>query len=167
MPDTRQMPGMQRIVDHWRGHADELPNLRSHWIGWGEPFCFACGWLPPVADGRRDSWRCAGAWLDRAHLHDHANGGTAEPDNLVPLCHLCHGVMPADYTDRADALAWVDQYPYRAPWWQMWTDEALRGCTPSRPTTLLRARMRYQQVLLTEYAALGAVGSGGFDATAA
>lgn len=92
----RATASLPHIADWWAEHAPlDLPELRSNWIGWGEPFCFACGWLAPVRDGR-NAWstRKVASWLDRAHLVDHCQGGGGQPDNLVPLCHLCHDEMP-------------------------------------------------------------------------
>lgn len=137
---TRHMPTMGRIVDYWRDHAEAW--LLAHYIGWGEPFCFACSWLPPV-----DSWSAASAWLDRAHLQDRANGGPDDAANLVPLCHLCHLDMPEFPDSRADALAWVIDRPRRDPAFQVFTD-AMPRRTPTRPTTLLRARAEYLGAVL-------------------
>lgn len=134
----RNPPSVDRIIERWRECAWELPELKAHWIGWGEPFCFACGWLPPIADGRRTSWQYAARWLDRAHLHDHCFGGTDEPANLVMLCHLCHDAMPS-FVDRVPALAWVTNVRPAEMWWQFYTDANLRGHYPSR-STLVRAR---------------------------
>jgi hypothetical protein len=143
------MPEMNAIVKYWR--AQDRPELESFFIGWGEPFCFACGWLPPVEDGRPDSWARAASWLDRAHLHDRCNGGPDEPHNLVPLCHLCHDEMPAfgvygHYATPADAKTaawkWVVEHPMKDGFFQAWTDTFCRGRQPNRNTTLMRAKMR-------------------------
>lgn len=139
------MPSMPVLVAYWREHADEVPSLRSHWIGWGEPFCFACGWLAPVADGP-DAWTRATGWLDRAHLQDHWIAGDDSPRNLVPLCHECHEEMP-HFVDRDAALAWVASRPDADPLWQSFTDARLHRRTPSRGTTLLRARLHFERIL--------------------
>ncbi|MDQ1249558.1 MAG: endonuclease [Actinomycetota bacterium] len=147
------MPSMNAIIDYWR--SQDRPEIYSHVIGWGEPFCFACNWLPPVHDGRPDSWTKAGSWLDKAHLHDRIDGGADEPHNLVPLCHLCHHAMPAfgrygDYKTAVDATAaawqWVTDRPDKG-FFQMWTDATLWGKKPNRATTLVRAKMRYLEAV--------------------
>lgn len=137
----RRMPTMQAIADYWA--ANEPDWLKSRWVGWGEPFCFACGWMPPIPDGQSNSWRLATPWLDRAHLHDRANGGPDDASNIVPLCHLCHDAMPEMMLSTADGLQWVRDRPTREPMFQWWTDHKLTGRRPTRSTTMLRARMRY------------------------
>ncbi len=138
------MPSMDAIVGYW---TDQDPIWsKSYYIGWGEPFCFACGWLAPVDDTRRDAWRVAGKWLDRAHLEDRFFGGEDKPHNLVPMCHLCHQDMP-DSDSRDYGLSWV-QNRAACDWgFQVFTDDRLRGVTPTRGTTLTRARMRYLELL--------------------
>lgn len=142
MTRPRNMPPVAAIVAHWRSHADELPSLEAHWIGWGEPFCFACTWMPPVPDGKRDSWERASRWLDRAHLQDHCVAGNDDAANLVLLCHLCHDDMPP-FDTRDDALAWVAARPRAEGDWQAFTDARLTRSAVTRTTTLLRARVKY------------------------
>lgn len=146
---------MNDIVEWWRTHPDEwgrdtdTPLLRAAWIGWGEPFCFACGWLAPVKDGRRDSWRVAGKWLDRAHLHDHVFGGSNDPSNFVLLCHLCHYDMP-ESADREGGLLWVYRRPMCHWTWQIFTDGMYLGVRPpsNNRNTLLRALNAYRGAVL-------------------
>lgn len=163
MSATRHMPTMDAIVGWWREHVrdteaepplrsdvpiGDLPRLSAYWIGWGEPFCFPCGWLPPVRDGRADSWRLATCWLDRAHLQDHCVASDDSPRNLVPLCHLCHDAMP-EFGSRDEALAWVTARPGVDFGWQAWTDARLAGRRDvSRTTTLFRQRAMYLERLL-------------------
>lgn len=83
-----------------------IPNLRALWIGWGEPFCFACGHLPDVPDSAtfpeewipdrriRAAWNGATGLLERAHLHDLSQGGSCAPLNYAPLCIPCHAIQP-------------------------------------------------------------------------
>jgi hypothetical protein len=79
---------MDEIVSYWAADPlSDTPDLKSYFIGWSEPLCFACGWLPPVSDCQKDSWRRAGRWLDRAHLHDRVFGGDLGAHNLVAMCH--------------------------------------------------------------------------------
>ena len=153
------MPSMDAIVDYWI--EQRRPELYSHIIGWGEPFCFACDWLPPVQDGSPKSWQWATKWLDRAHLHDRCDGGPDEPSNIVPLCHLCHHdmrefntcVYPSAEESKAAAWQWVIDRKRRPSMFQTWTDMYFRngrGSKPSRQTTLLRARMRYLEMYVEE-----------------
>ncbi len=120
----RVMPSMAAIVDYWASQGAD-PRWASWYIGWGEPFCFGCAWLPPV-DRRKDSWHAARIWLDRAHLEDHCVHGDDTPPNIVPLCRICHRAMP-DFDDRDAALAWVTARPRRSSLWQIWTDAHLRS----------------------------------------
>ena len=143
MRTPRDMPPMTAIVDYWRDHQE--PWLKAWYIGWGEPFCFACGWLPPARDGRADSWRIANKWLDRAHLWDKFYGGPDEPFNIVPLCHLCHHDMPESHCT-ATGLQWVKDHPASDYMWQLWTDTTLRD-DPTHLTTVTRSRMRYLEAM--------------------
>lgn len=97
------MPPADRIVAHWA--ALDPPWLKSWFIGWGEPFCFACGWLPPVRKG----WPSSTRWLDRAHLHDRIFGGPDEPGNLAMLCHLCLYDAP-DFHSTQAGIEWVRRH---------------------------------------------------------
>ncbi len=137
---ARSMPSMASIAKYW---AKRDPSwLRSHYIGWGEPFCFACGWLAPVSD-----WVSAQRWFDRAHLQDRFFGGPDEPHNIVPLCHLCHHDMPDSETFEF-GLQWVQNRPQCHWLFQVITDDGLTGvCNPSRNTTLLRAQVRFLQIM--------------------
>lgn len=42
------------VIDRTIAHfTDVRPDwLRGTWTGWDEPFCFSCGWLPPVTGGQ-------------------------------------------------------------------------------------------------------------------
>jgi hypothetical protein len=134
------MPVMNKIIDYWRTDpVSDTPALKSYWIGFGEPFCFGCGWLPPVQYGRTNSWRVAAKWLDRAHLKDYCNGGENEPPNLVPLCHLCHHGMPS-FESRDAALQWVCDHPPQDWRFQTWTDFLYQGFTPTR-NTMIRVKL--------------------------
>lgn len=161
MPGRKSPPPLRRIVAYWRAAGETsavLPDLAAWWIGWGEPFCFACGWLPPVPDGLEESWDLAGSWLDRAHLVDHARGGSSEPSNLVPLCHLCHDDMTVtvSFDRREPALRWVAERVSPMPLpslWQSFTDAC--GATrwtstaASNRTRLLRLRGDYLSLVLS------------------
>lgn len=120
------MASMAEIVKYWAESGELHDEHKSHYIGWGEPFCFRCGWLSPEPTHDAVPWRRMAGWLDRAHLKDDAFGGSGEPKNLVPLCALCHRHMP-EFDDRADALAWVQSGEHR-PWlWQAATDARWGG----------------------------------------
>jgi hypothetical protein len=140
------MPSLATITRAWEVLGENqlretFPHLACFGIGWGEPFCFRCGWLAPskeAADypnvwpaGRAidSAWQGSRGWLERCHLRDHYFGGTAAPLNLVPLCVLCHEEQPPCET-RAAGIAFVNSASPRdgiAPWMQMITDELGRG----------------------------------------
>lgn len=155
---VRNTPSIDKIIEHWRAHVHatgaldpsgmpyecdegrpigELPRLKAYWIGWGEPFCFGCGWLAPV-----DTWNRASKWLDRAHLQDFCVAGDDSLENLVMLCHLCHNAMP-EFDDRASALQWVASREQKEFTWQLWTDARFLGKDQSNVSrnTLLRQRV--------------------------
>jgi hypothetical protein len=145
------MPSLAAIEKHWEClDRDELkaifPDHGVFGIGWGEPFCFRCGWLAPVADypavERRlkragklkgldecavrnrvydATWNGAGGWLQRAHLRDHCHGGAETPDNIVPMCLSCHDHMP-DCRTRDEGLAYVNEDALVSIFLQMLTD---------------------------------------------
>lgn len=145
------MPGIPEIAAHWQ-QQDPLW-LVSAVIGWGEPFCFGCGWLPPVT-----VWGSAGSFLDRAHLQDHCVAGDVSAGNLVMLCHLCHEAMP-EFTERAAALEWVQRVPRRSDAWQMYTDAlAGRGLLrrANRGSTMVRHKADLL-VMLAEDLGCGAI----------
>jgi hypothetical protein len=162
------MPKMSKIASAWEGlGAAQLralfPDLRCFGIGWGEPFCFRCGWLAPTPEAAdyphdwpaertiRYAWDRASAWLERAHLHDHSHGGPEEPLNLVPLCPLCHEQQPVSRT-RETGIAFVnegpDVPPVMAKYVQMCTDGLFRGDT-SRPEkgAALRGLLRAHSIV--------------------
>jgi hypothetical protein len=162
------MPSLAAIETHWEHlDRDELkaifPEHRAPGIGWGEPFCFRCGWLAPVADypvvERRlkhagklkglderavrnrvydATWNGASGWLQRAHLRDHYNGGTETPDNIVPMCLSCHDRMPTCRT-RDEGIAYVNEDALVSIYLQMLTD---RG-GPQTVTDLRVKERRY------------------------
>jgi len=146
----RAMPTLLGVVTHWMEACDTIdlfPHLKAHWIGWGEPFCFRCGWLAPIAD-----WidHRAGGWLERAHLQDRCLGGPDEPSNIVPLCIPCHDAMP-DLLDRDTAIAWVAAphsevaYPRL---WQGFTDAHAMNSLSSGRARLYRMKAQYLEALM-------------------
>lgn len=124
--DARKRPAIVRVIDYWEAKAPEVfPNIHAHAIGWGEPFCFRCGWLAPLPeDWDKDPWSVVGGWLELAHLQDRAAGGGDDETNIVPLCPLCHHAMPEFTSGRDAAVAWVaaQQPTSHEPWWQTATD---------------------------------------------
>lgn len=121
---ARRMPSLRRVAEFWLDR-DEWPDYKGNYIGLGEPFCAACGWLAPEVDDEPWTWKSASAHLDRAHLIDRCYGGLDGACNLVPLCHICHKGMPSFRPGQeAEALAWVRRSPDSYdPIWQMVTDE--------------------------------------------
>ncbi len=120
----RGMPTLYGIVQYWRGRYGEVfPNLQASYVGWGEPFCFRCGWLAPVDDTQ--TTLAAFGTPPEAGLTAHTcrtwpsvvNG----PENLVPLCRQCHDIMdPCE--SRAEAIAYVNDGILADSWWQIHTD---------------------------------------------
>lgn len=160
------MPTLATITHAWEALGRQrlrevFPDLRCFDTGWGEPFCFRCGWLAPsreAADYPRTwtsartidaAWHAARGWLERCHLHDHAYGGGADPLNLVPLCVLCHEEQPP-CESRAAGIAFVNSASLRAgivPWMQVLTDELGRGITAPGRERALRKMLRAQGIL--------------------
>ena len=137
-----------------------FPNLRCFGIGWGEPFCFRCGWLAPgkeAADYQQDrpyeraiaeTWDSKAGWLERAHLHDHAEGGSMDPLNLVPLCVLCHELQPACATREA-GIDFVNSEPVHEDLvWiqQLVSDELYREVRRPGRSKALRGMLRAQAI---------------------
>jgi hypothetical protein len=109
----RRMPSLWTIAQYWEKCGTfDVQIVR--------PICFACtGHAPHEEDltpGYR--WNGAGAYLDRAHLVDRFLGGLDGPQNLVPLCKVCHDLMPM-FRIGADAIEWVlSGGPYGDPKFQ-------------------------------------------------
>lgn len=121
----RRMPTLTKVAMHWSAVAPQVfPNVKGSYGGWGEPFCFRCGWLSPIPAVRTRGWDHASGWLQRAHLQDRAGGGSDSPENIVPLCALCHEAMPSFPDDPSPAIEWV-RVQHSVPcsqWWQLATD---------------------------------------------
>lgn len=128
----RHMPSVATVVKYWRTHPQ--PWMKGVVIGWNIPFCFACGWIPPVKIHEGFKWKGASRFLERAHLQNHCMRGNDKPSNIVLLCPLCHSAMSAmpRFTSRKEALHWVsERYSYRMRTsstalhdasWQIYTD---------------------------------------------
>jgi hypothetical protein len=160
------MPGLATITRAWEGLGEKrlreiFPELACFGIGWGEPFCFRCGWLSPsreaadypdywpAARAIDAAWQASRGWLERCHLQDHYYGGTTAPLNLVPLCVLCHEEQPQCKT-RSAGIAFVNSVSPRegiVPWMQMATDELGRGVKRPGREKALRKMLRAQAIL--------------------
>mgnify|MGYP001744170858 CR=1 FL=1 len=107
----RHMPPVAKVVKYWSEHPK--PWMKGVVIGWNIPFCFACGWIPPMKIHEGFKWEGASRFLERAHLQDHCVCGNDKPSNLVFLCPLCHSAMPR-FKSRKKALRWVcERYSHR------------------------------------------------------
>lgn len=123
------MPNLEKVAIHWIDAAPSVfPNLHALIVGWSEPSCFRCGWLAPMPQmSPAKPWQTATGWLERAHLQDHALDGRDTPENLVPLCPLCHSVMPS-FADPALAIDWVKRgQPLTCDWWWQWATDGRYG----------------------------------------
>jgi hypothetical protein len=97
----RTMPTLWKIASYWHAAGYRPMHLRV-------PHCFRCfasftqdGPPPPEFE-----WNAAP--LERAHLVDRIRGGLDGAQNLMPLCHRCHKIMPSfDPGEGPDAIAWV------------------------------------------------------------
>jgi hypothetical protein len=110
------------LIDHWR--ELDAPWLKSYYIGFGEPFCFACGWLAPVQDGTPGSWDLAvgGHFLIPTVL--------VEGDAAMPLCALCRNEPRPEFASVKEGHQWVEQHLDTPSWFQMYTDNAMKDATP-------------------------------------
>lgn len=117
----RRMATLDQIVEFW---SNTGLIEQGNFIGWGEPFCFACEWLAPSPHPYEYTpWGLSG-WLVRGHLQDHCQGGEGTVDNLVPLCWLCNDAMPP-FDDLFSAFDWVQKFRGTVPlkmYWQIYTD---------------------------------------------
>ncbi|MBS9532079.1 HNH endonuclease [Mycobacterium sp. M1] len=158
----RSMPPWRAVVAFWMENEGKW--LKSWYIGWGEPFCFRCGWLAPVSDHGipHDDpttyvyamWDRASCWLDRAHLRDRVYGGPDTADNMVALCHLCHDQMTRgwDAPTRDKGLEFVQAGEPCDMLWQVYTDDRLMGKRASR-STLFKARTQFVELMLRAHTA--------------
>lgn len=110
----RHMPSVATVVKYWRTHPQSW--MKGVVIGWNVPFCFACGWIPPLKIHEGFKWKDVSRFLERAHLQNHCVRGNDKPWNIVLLCPLCHSAMSAmpRFTSRKEALHWVPKrYSHR------------------------------------------------------
>lgn len=144
---VRANQSFDRLIPYWKtAHPTTFPNLHANTIGWGEPFCFRCGWLVPLRHSYGGNWNNAGPWLELCHLQDFALGGSDEPANVVPLCTICHRSMPRLFADRADAVVWVRSgQPNACPWWWQEATDDRWGGKERRPFPGASAFLRFYQ----------------------
>lgn len=100
----RRLPDLWAIVRYW-AERDTFGDIRE------VPHCFGCGKIVagisagPAPEIR---WNFASGLLERAHLITRSKDGLDGPQNLVPLCPLCHKMMPFfDVGDEHAAIKWV------------------------------------------------------------
>lgn len=97
---SRRMPDLWRIARYWLERD-------VFWVDLEQPHCFGCFNAPEPDQSVPDAARWNDSvFLERAHLADRAAGGLDGPQNLVPLCHSCHRLMP-EFTDGREAIKWV------------------------------------------------------------
>jgi HNH endonuclease len=97
------------IAEYWLGTPEGRARLPGNaaLIDFGEPSCFACGWMAADPDAEPILWRVwEDALLERCHLVPHALGGLDSPYNLVLLCGRCHRDAP-DVRNAGYMLAWI------------------------------------------------------------
>jgi hypothetical protein len=107
------------LIDYWR--RQNASWLKSYYIGFGEPFCFACGWLAPVLDGQPDSWDSAiKKWLFLTHIA----GQEDTVENLVPLCATCtqQKRQAGDFESLEHGRQWIAEHYDCDSALQMYTD---------------------------------------------
>jgi hypothetical protein len=97
------------IAEYWLGTHEGRARLprNAALIDFGEPSCFACGWMAADPDAEPVLWRVwEEALLERCHLVPHALSGPDSPDNLVLLCGRCHRDAP-DVGNAEYMLRWI------------------------------------------------------------
>jgi hypothetical protein len=103
LPDrpARAYVPLWKIASYWATRG-------IFWVELDYPWCFGCGKDADVDESmpRDERWNAASTFLERAHLADRAWNGLDQVQNIVPLCGLCHRVMPS-FTDGREAIKWV------------------------------------------------------------
>lgn len=142
---TRKNINMFKIVEHW---AQKQDKGEIDWFNNPMPHCVGCKWQCPFTSSKaelsfytaiklnacteslydsintfKDKWESSGTFLDKAHLFDHALGGEASPDNLVPLCRRCHQSMSRTmFESKEEAIRWIKNVPLCHGAFQTYTD---------------------------------------------
>jgi hypothetical protein len=112
VPRTRIRTRKSAIAEYWLGTEEGRTRLpgNSALVDFGEPGCFACGWMATDPDEPPDIWRVWDrASLERCHLVPAALGGPDAPDSLVLLCARCHVEAP-DVGDPEYMLSWISAH---------------------------------------------------------
>lgn len=172
MTQKRNMPSVAKVFRYWYeqyneiaegdGFNDLCSGLQNMYYDPGEPCCMRCGWRVPevkeIKEARAKSlnavWNKANQWLDRAHLADHMQGGSSEPENLFMLCGPCHDKMPS-FSDRNKALEWVTTFtrPKNFAMWQMCTEADENNQAPFMSSReVLRGKRLFNEMLADNYA---------------
>ena len=122
------MPGVIRLVNHMKPkYQSDLPSkaeIFDYWkdvfpskgifIDWGEPSCWACGYLCngryDVTNSKASMEQIYRAWertpLQRCHIAPRSLGGSSHPSNLYLMCRECHDLAP-NTTEPEIFFAWV------------------------------------------------------------
>jgi hypothetical protein len=105
---ARRMPTVWKLVEYWAARPDVFqvrPQI---------PHCFGCGDEVPYDEAAtpKERWNGASGYFERAHLVARVYDGLDGPQNIVPLCGLCHRMMPDD--DGTAAIAWLQRGGYVA-----------------------------------------------------
>lgn len=83
----RHMPQIWTVASYWHKRGTFAVDL-------DDPHCFRCGFVARCKQDTSPRCRWNSAALVRAHLYDRWAGGLDGPQNIVPLCSRCHGIMP-------------------------------------------------------------------------
>ena len=93
----------------------------KHFIDWGEPCCWACGYYDTTKVKQTDykssersvfsCWNRA-TYLEKCHIIQHSISGDNAPGNFVLMCKKCHSDSP-DTSSYETFQAWLNN---REPW---------------------------------------------------
>lgn len=109
MPRPTTRTRKSAIAEYWLGTHEGRARLPGNaaLMDFGEPSCFACGWMAAAPDAEPVLWQVwEEALLERCHLVPHALGGPDSRDNLVLLCGRCHRDAP-DVSNAEYMLRWI------------------------------------------------------------
>jgi hypothetical protein len=103
------MPSLHGIFAYWHARPGEAGELFGDHVGammrQGLFCCFGC--TRPTSDHGVRGTLQAGDY-ERAHLQDACLKGPNTPENLAPLCHVCHSRMTDHFSGcRRCAAEWV------------------------------------------------------------
>jgi hypothetical protein len=107
----RSVPTLWKLAEYWA--TRDVFEVHS-----ADPHCFACqrSFDYDEAVSHRAKWNALNRYLERAHLFDRWRGGLDGPQNVVPLCRVCHRLMPEFFHegDHVEAILWVQQGGWRS-----------------------------------------------------